>query len=90
MSRLTDEIVDLPRTQEEKESFGEMGIDFEEKAFYDILKTLAHKYDFEYPEDKLVSLAKPSKKSSMINPSTPTGANAPTSRPSSKSISSFS
>lgn len=46
------EIVDLFHAlKQEKESFGEMGIDFEEKAFYDILKTLAHKYDFEYPED---------------------------------------
>ena len=34
-----------------------MGIDFEEKAFYDILKSLAVKYDFEYPEDKLIVLA---------------------------------
>ena len=53
------EIVDLFHAlKKEKESFGEMGIDFEEKAFYDILKTLAHKYDFEYPEDKLIALAK--------------------------------
>lgn len=36
----------------------ELGISFEEKAFYDILKTLAHKYDFDYPEDKLLFLAK--------------------------------
>lgn len=35
-----------------------MGIDFEEKAFYDILKALAIKYDFTYPEDKLLALAK--------------------------------
>jgi len=28
------------------------------KAFYDILKALAHKYDFNYPEDKLLNLAK--------------------------------
>lgn len=35
-----------------------MGVDFEEKAFYDILKTLAVKYDFSYPEDKLIDLAK--------------------------------
>jgi type I restriction enzyme R subunit len=35
-----------------------MGIDFEEKAFYDILKDLCGKYDFTYPEDKLVQLAK--------------------------------
>ena len=36
----------------------EMGIDFEEKAFYDILKELCVKYDFKYPEDKLINLAK--------------------------------
>jgi len=35
-----------------------LGIDFEEKAFYDILKSLAHKYDFNYPEDKLLVLSK--------------------------------
>lgn len=53
------EIVELFHAlKKEKESFGEMGIDFEEKAFYDILKSLAHKYDFEYPEDKLIQLAK--------------------------------
>ena len=44
--------------QKEKASFGEMGIDLEEKSFYDILKALAHKYDFDYPEDKLIKLAK--------------------------------
>lgn len=36
----------------------ELGIDFEEKAFYDILKELCVKYDFKYPEDKLIELAK--------------------------------
>lgn len=40
-----------------------MGIDFEEKAFYDILKELTHKYDFEYPEDKLLILSREVKKS---------------------------
>ena len=35
-----------------------LGIDFEEKAFYDILKELCIKYDFSYPEDKLIILAK--------------------------------
>ncbi|HET8860971.1 MAG TPA: HsdR family type I site-specific deoxyribonuclease [Marivirga sp.] len=35
----------------------ELGISFEAKAFYDILKQLANKYDFEYPEDKLVPLS---------------------------------
>jgi type I restriction enzyme R subunit len=36
----------------------ELGIDFEEKAFYDILKHLCQKYDFTYPEDKLIALSK--------------------------------
>jgi type I restriction enzyme R subunit len=35
-----------------------LGIDFEEKAFYDILKMLCVKYDFNYPDDKLIELAK--------------------------------
>jgi HsdR family type I site-specific deoxyribonuclease len=35
-----------------------LGIDFEEKAFYDILLELCVKYDFKYPEDKLIDLAK--------------------------------
>lgn len=35
-----------------------LGIDFEEKAFYDILKELCVKYDFTYPEKKLIELAK--------------------------------
>ncbi|WP_439490576.1 type I restriction endonuclease subunit R [Algoriphagus sp.] len=54
----TNEIIDLYYAmKKEKESFAELGIDFEEKAFYDILKELARKYDFVYPEDKLVHLA---------------------------------
>ena len=52
------ELVDLiSALHKEKQSFTDLGIDFEEKAFYDILKSLAHKYDFEYPEDKLLKLA---------------------------------
>ena len=54
----TNEIIDLfEALRKEKDSFKDMGIDFEEKAFYDILKALAKKYDFFYPEDKLVPLA---------------------------------
>lgn len=44
--------------QKEFSAGDELGIDFEEKAFYDILKDLCIKYDFRYPEDKLISLAK--------------------------------
>lgn len=55
----TDEIIDLLKAlKDEKKSFMKMGIDFEEKAFYDILKALTVKYDFVYPEDKLLELAK--------------------------------
>ncbi len=44
--------------QKERASFEELGIDFEEKAFYDILKDVAAKYQFDYPEDKLIKLSK--------------------------------
>jgi len=58
----TDEIIDLMGAlKKEKESFADLGIDLEEKAFYDILKDLTVKYDFEYPEDKLIGLAKETK-----------------------------
>ncbi|MCB6099421.1 type I restriction endonuclease subunit R [Flavobacterium psychrophilum] len=46
----------------EKNSFMELGIDFEEKAFYDILKAIAIKFKFDYPEDKLIKLSKDVKK----------------------------
>lgn len=44
--------------QRERDSFRGMGIDFEEKAFYDILKAVAEKYAFEYPHDKLIPLSR--------------------------------
>ena len=59
----SDEIIHLiGALKTEMESFTELGIDLEEKSFYDILKALAHKYDFDYPEDKLLNLAKEVKK----------------------------
>jgi type I restriction enzyme R subunit len=59
----TNEIIDLFQAlRKERESFGDLGINFEEKAFYDILKALAVKYDFEYPEDKLLLLSREVKK----------------------------
>lgn len=55
----TDEIIELyHELVKEKDSFKDLGVDFEEKAFYDILKSLCVKYDFNYPEDKLLHLAK--------------------------------
>ncbi|NOR87323.1 MAG: DUF3387 domain-containing protein, partial [Bacteroidales bacterium] len=59
LENFSEEIIDLfHELIKEKDSFVDMGIDFEEKAFYDILKSLAKKYDFTYPEDKLIQLAK--------------------------------
>jgi type I restriction enzyme R subunit len=59
LEEFTDEIIDLYfALKKEKDSFKDLGIDIEEKAFYDILKALAIKYDFVYPEDKLITLAK--------------------------------
>ncbi|MBG6062895.1 type I restriction enzyme R subunit [Flavobacterium sp. CG_9.1] len=58
LEEFTDEIIDLYYAlKKEKESFKDLGIDIEEKAFYDILKALAKKYDFVYAEDKLIVLA---------------------------------
>lgn len=55
----SDEIINLfGELKTEMGSFEDMGINFEEKAFYDILKSLAIKYDFSYPEDRLLELAK--------------------------------
>ncbi|XPV77021.1 MAG: type I restriction endonuclease subunit R [Desulfovibrio sp.] len=59
----SEEIIRLyNKMREEMTSFKEMGIDFEEKAFYDILLSLTRKYDFTYPNDKLLDLSKEVKK----------------------------
>ena len=60
-SDVLDEVADqfaslFKDLQKERSSFEELGIDFEEKAFYDILKAIAKKYEFDYPEDKLIKL----------------------------------
>lgn len=52
---LTDLIWEVHK---EFSSGDEFGIDFQEKAFYDILKELCIKYDFKYPDDKMIELAK--------------------------------
>lgn len=48
----------LEELKSEKNSFKEIGIDYEEKAFYDILKAVARKYEFEYSDDKMIELSK--------------------------------
>ena len=56
---ITEEIFNLVgELKEELNSNDELDISFEEKAFYDILRLLAHKYGFEYAENKLLELAK--------------------------------
>ena len=56
---MADQLTDLIWQVQQEFSAGEkLGIDFEEKAFYDILKELCIKYDFRYPEDKLINLSK--------------------------------
>jgi type I restriction enzyme R subunit len=58
--QLTQLLTDL---KTEKTSFEALGIDFEENAFYDILKPVRDKHGFAYAEDKLLFLAKEIKKS---------------------------
>ncbi|TYL47681.1 type I restriction endonuclease subunit R [Marinomonas sp. IMCC 4694] len=43
---------------EEMGSFADLGIDMEEKAFYDILEHMRKKYEFTYDNDKMLELAK--------------------------------
>jgi type I restriction enzyme R subunit len=58
----SNDIIDLYHDlKTEMTSFEDMGIDFQEKAFYDILKSLSVKYDFTYPDDKMIELAKKAK-----------------------------
>ncbi|MEX2474504.1 type I restriction endonuclease subunit R [Marinobacter sp.] len=58
----TDAIIDrylqmIESLKQEVGSFADLGIDLEVKAFYDILKDLTVRYDFTYPEEKLLPLA---------------------------------
>ena len=62
-SDVLDEVADIfaelfSDLVKERNSFTELGFNFEEKAFYDILKAIAEKYQFEYPHDKLIVLSR--------------------------------
>lgn len=60
---IADELTNLiMQIKDEFNAGDDLGIDFEEKAFYDILKSLAARYEFTYPEDKLLFLSKEVKK----------------------------
>ena len=47
----------LHEVNNERTAADQMGISYEEKAFYDILKAVRDKFGFEYEEDKLIHLA---------------------------------
>ncbi|PIE92126.1 type I restriction endonuclease [Bacillus fungorum] len=60
---VADKLADLfAELVSERNSFKDLGIDFEEKAFYDILKAISEKYEFEYAHDKLLKLSQEIKK----------------------------
>lgn len=48
----------LQKLKEEENSFNAMGIDYEEKAFFDILVAVAEKFKFDFPESENIKLAK--------------------------------
>lgn len=50
------------KLRSEMASFEDLGIDYEEKAFYDILDVICKQYGFEFDKDKLLELAKEIKK----------------------------
>jgi type I restriction enzyme R subunit len=52
----------LEELKAEQKTHEAMGIDFEEKAFYDILKAISVKFDFEYSHEKLIKLSREMKK----------------------------
>lgn len=56
---LTDKIIELFKSlKKDKEKFKELGITFEEKAFFDILVAVRDENKFEYPDEKCVDLSK--------------------------------
>ena len=56
---VTDELVELLMDlDKEKKSFEGLGISYEEKAFFDVLIDVSEKYNFEYPEEKMLEISK--------------------------------
>lgn len=61
-SEVIDDVINqmeslLHEVNSEKDLAAQLGISFEEKAFYDILKSVRDKYEFTYEDEKLISLA---------------------------------
>lgn len=56
---LSEKLVDIfAQLNTDKAKFKDLGITFEEKAFYDILVELRDKHEFEYADEKCLNLAK--------------------------------
>lgn len=59
LDEVANQLADLiQELKAERNSFNSIGIDYEEKAFYDILFAVSKKYEFEYPNDKMIALSK--------------------------------
>ena len=59
MKNATQQTLDiLAGLGQNKDSFRKLGLTFEGKAFYDILSAVARKYEFEYPDEKMIELSK--------------------------------
>ncbi len=59
----TEQILDLIlKLRTEMASFEDLGINYEEKAFYDILDAICKQYGFEFDKDKMLELAREIKK----------------------------
>lgn len=63
LTEVANQMADLLKElNKEKKSFLDLGISYEEKAFYDILEAIAKQFGFEYPKDKMLQLATAIKK----------------------------
>ncbi len=59
----SEQILDLIlKLRQEMASFEDLGIDYEEKAFYDILDSICKQYGFEFDKEKMLELAREIKK----------------------------
>lgn len=56
---LTDRLVELFKDlKADSQKFKELGISFEEKAFFDVLVSVRDTHQFEYPEERCIELTK--------------------------------
>lgn len=63
LTEVANQMADLLKElNKEKRSFLDLGISYEEKAFYDILEAIAKQFGFEYPKNKMLQLAAAIKK----------------------------